>query len=217
MQKTANIAPYRLALFCLALALPAASIHAAGFIKFEGVDGESADIVPTETISFNYAKIEAQPGGQLWLIGKDGKKQRVSRDGRYRSSEGDVFVLKNGLVSEASKEKLFSAPPKNAASGLPTGKRQHKPIAITKPVDKASPAQGMPQNLKGNENPQEAGLLLPAVQKVREAANTSQKPQSAPAKTRGEGPQDLKSNSNTQKGLLLPAVQKVREAAPANK
>lgn len=29
--------------------------------------------------------------------------------------------------------------PRDAASGLPTGKRQHKPVSITKPVDKASP------------------------------------------------------------------------------
>jgi len=27
----------------------------------------------------------------------------------------------------------------DAASGLPTGKRQHKPVAITKPIDKATP------------------------------------------------------------------------------
>lgn len=29
--------------------------------------------------------------------------------------------------------------PRDAASGMPTGKRQHKPVTITKPVDKASP------------------------------------------------------------------------------
>ncbi len=29
--------------------------------------------------------------------------------------------------------------PRDAASGLPTGKRQHKPFTITKPVDKATP------------------------------------------------------------------------------
>ena len=29
--------------------------------------------------------------------------------------------------------------PRDAASGLPTGKRQHRPIRIVKPVDKASP------------------------------------------------------------------------------
>ena len=29
--------------------------------------------------------------------------------------------------------------PRDAASGLPTGRRQHKPFTITKPIDKASP------------------------------------------------------------------------------
>lgn len=29
--------------------------------------------------------------------------------------------------------------PRDAASGLPTGKRQHKPLTVTKPIDKASP------------------------------------------------------------------------------
>jgi type VI secretion system secreted protein Hcp len=29
--------------------------------------------------------------------------------------------------------------PRDAATGLPTGKRQHKPITVTKPLDKASP------------------------------------------------------------------------------
>ncbi len=29
--------------------------------------------------------------------------------------------------------------PRDAASGLPTGKRQHKPVSITKPIDKSTP------------------------------------------------------------------------------
>ena len=29
--------------------------------------------------------------------------------------------------------------PRDAATGLPTGRRQHKPLTVTKPVDKASP------------------------------------------------------------------------------
>ncbi|MBI9018611.1 MAG: type VI secretion system tube protein Hcp [Phycisphaerae bacterium] len=39
--------------------------------------------------------------------------------------------------------------PRDAASGLPTGKRQHKPVTITKRIDKASPllAQGLINNL----------------------------------------------------------------------
>ncbi len=40
--------------------------------------------------------------------------------------------------------------PRDAASGLPTGKRQHKPITITKPIDKATPL--LYNSLVTNEN-----------------------------------------------------------------
>lgn len=40
--------------------------------------------------------------------------------------------------------------PRDAASGLPTGKRQHKPLTIVKPVDKATPL--LMNLLTNNEN-----------------------------------------------------------------
>ena len=40
--------------------------------------------------------------------------------------------------------------PRDAASGLPTGKRQHKPITVTKPVDRATPI--LASILANNEN-----------------------------------------------------------------
>jgi type VI protein secretion system component Hcp len=61
-----------------------------------------------------------------------------------------------------------------AASGLPTGKRQHKPMVITKewgtaaPANTAGPAAG--GKLAAPGSGEQAALLLPAVQKVREAA-----------------------------------------------
>lgn len=44
--------------------------------------------------------------------------------------EGDIFVIgySHTIIS-----------PRDAASGLPTGKRQHKPLTITKEVDKSTP------------------------------------------------------------------------------
>lgn len=44
--------------------------------------------------------------------------------------EGQIEVL-------ATTHSVIS--PRDAASGLPTGKRQHKPITITKPIDKSTP------------------------------------------------------------------------------
>jgi hypothetical protein len=57
----------------------------------------------------------------------------------------------------------------DVASGLPTGKRQHKPVTISKSMDKSSPklAEGRVA-APGAAEP--AALLLPAVQRVREAA-----------------------------------------------
>jgi len=40
--------------------------------------------------------------------------------------------------------------PRDAASGLPTGKRQHKPIVVTKPIDRATPL--LMSVLTNNEN-----------------------------------------------------------------
>jgi type VI secretion system secreted protein Hcp len=40
--------------------------------------------------------------------------------------------------------------PRDPASGLPTGKRQHKPVTITKPVDKSTPL--LMNSLVNNEN-----------------------------------------------------------------
>ena len=47
-----------------------------------------------------------------------------------KGHEGEIKVL-------AFSHEIIS--PRDAASGLPTGKRQHKPFTVTKPVDKSSP------------------------------------------------------------------------------
>jgi hypothetical protein len=41
----------------------------------------------------------------------------------------------------ASSSSHTTVQPRDAASGMPTGKRQHNPISVTKEVDKASPKQ----------------------------------------------------------------------------
>ena len=65
----------------------------------------------------------------------------------YLSLKGESHGHINGSVTQAGREDLIEViavnhevlTPRDAASGLPTGKRQHKPITITKDVDKSSP------------------------------------------------------------------------------
>lgn len=54
--------------------------------------------------------------------------------------------------------------PRDAASGLPTGKRQHKPLVITKEVDKSSPL--LYSAMVNNENITELKLMFWAPKKT---------------------------------------------------
>ena len=57
---------------------------------------------------------------------------------------GDISVVKE----------LDKSSPRDAASGLPTGKRQHKPLSLTKAIDKSSPMSSVMDhscNAKDNE------------------------------------------------------------------
>ncbi|MCI0497505.1 MAG: type VI secretion system tube protein Hcp [Thermoplasmata archaeon] len=109
------------------------------------IGSQGEDGVPTEIVSFNYRKIiwtyvelgiEYEENGvfvepeikalnaYLWIKGIDGEA----------TDEGhkdwiDVLSLEWGIATQ----------PRDAASGLPTGKRQHKSMTITKELDKSSP------------------------------------------------------------------------------
>src|SRR3954467_12202062 len=65
-----------------------------------------------------YLKLKGQKQGEI--------KGGVTQKGR----EGKIMVI-------AVSHEVIS--PRDAASGLPTGKRMHKPIVITKELDKSSP------------------------------------------------------------------------------
>ncbi len=76
----------------------------------------------------------------------------------YLNLTGETQGKINGSVTRAGREDSIKviavnhevASPRDAASGLPTGKRQHKPFVITKEVDKSSPL--LYQLLTNNEN-----------------------------------------------------------------
>ena len=66
----------------------------------------------------------------------------------YLSLTGETQGVIVGSVTQAGREGTIMTiatsheviSPRDAASGLPTGKRQHAPFVITKEVDQASPA-----------------------------------------------------------------------------
>jgi type VI secretion system secreted protein Hcp len=76
-----------------------------------------------------YLKLKGQKQGMI--------KGSVTQKGR----EGKIMVI-------AVSHEIVS--PRDAASGLPTGKRQHKPFVITKELDKSSPL--LYNALVNNEN-----------------------------------------------------------------
>lgn len=87
---------------------------------------------------------------------------------RGASATGGVRVATGDVDGDGRAERAAVTAPRDAASGLPTGKRQHKPVTVTKEVDKATPR--LAETVSAGEDETEAALLLPAVQKVREAA-----------------------------------------------
>lgn len=76
-----------------------------------------------------YLYVEGDTQGQI-----AGSSTRAGREGLI-----EVYGFSHEVVS-----------PRDAASGLPTGKRQHKPLTVTKEIDKASPL--LMNVLVNNEN-----------------------------------------------------------------
>ena len=76
----------------------------------------------------------------------------------YLTLTGETNGKVEGSCTQSGREGLMEIygfsheviAPRDAASGLPTGKRQHKPISVTKPIDKATPT--LLTLLTNNEN-----------------------------------------------------------------
>ena len=66
-----------------------------------------------------------------YLTLKGQKQGDIKGSTTQKGREGTIMVI-------AQSHEIVS--PRDAASGLPTGKRQHKPMVITKEVDKSSPS-----------------------------------------------------------------------------
>lgn len=79
----------------------AAQVPAAGYIKFDGIEGESTDDGHKDWI--NILSIDmgtAKPGRTLTGVAKSGKRVRLTRDGRYRLENGDRIIVINGKVNK---------------------------------------------------------------------------------------------------------------------
>jgi type VI secretion system secreted protein Hcp len=84
-----------------------------------------------------YLKLKGQKSGDI-----KGSVTQKGREGRIA-----VIAVSHSIVS-----------PRDAASGLPTGKRMHKPFVITKRIDRSTPTlNGM---LVSNENLSEASFSV---------------------------------------------------------
>lgn len=87
----------------------------------EGTDGNGK--VDARTDGLLIVRNSAASGGE-----KGGTEDINIGVGELRESRGGVSVAAGDVTGDG----------RSAASGLPTGKRQHKPMVVTKPLDKGS-------------------------------------------------------------------------------
>ncbi|HET7709867.1 MAG TPA: hypothetical protein VFK50_10105 [Sphingomicrobium sp.] len=112
------------------------------FLKLGGVDGETKgkrdhkDEIEILSYSFGASQADALTDGLMILRNSDDPA------GTAKVSKVDSFAIKQkvvegeGGVSVAAGD--LTGDGSAAASGLPTGKRQHKPMVLTRPLDKGS-------------------------------------------------------------------------------
>ena len=136
----------------LALALTAAPAAAAGYLKLGDIKGEVASEGQIEILSWSWGI--SQASGKVSKIDSISIKQGTAKakgnvEYGWKVEEGESapprpggtedIAIGVGELQGGDVEAEVTTLPAAAASGTPTGKRQHKPITITKPVDKATP------------------------------------------------------------------------------
>ncbi|UTA48953.1 type VI secretion system tube protein Hcp [Simiduia sp. 21SJ11W-1] len=99
---------------------------AAAYIKFDGIDGEAKAVAEAnqgfDRLAATRPTLNAAPGQESRL-----------GNGYFLREDGQLLEVKQGRA------RWIGSPSRDAASGLATGKRQHKPVSIAKPIDKATP------------------------------------------------------------------------------
>lgn len=114
-----------LAIIVVLFAMKSFGASADYLLEIKGVDGECKGklIKLTENPDGSFTATNI-PSGKYEII----YKAKTGKTGSAKRGEAPVTVTYEAIVS-----------PRDAASGLPTGKRQHKPFVITKELDMSSP------------------------------------------------------------------------------
>ena len=121
-------------------------------LKFEGVPGESKVADGAGGGAMPHVKGDARHKGWIELESAQLGAETTAAPGGVNVAMGDV----NGVKS-----------PRDAASGLATGKRTHQPVRVSSEREASAPSVS---EIIATRDQQTAALLLPAVQKIREAA-----------------------------------------------
>ncbi len=135
-------------------------------LKFEGVPGESKVADGAGGGAMPHVKGDARHKGWIELESVQLGAETTAAAGGVNVATGDV----NGVKS-----------PRDAASGLATGKRTHQPVRVSSEREASAPSVSEISVTRESSAPsvseiiatrdqQTAALLLPAVQKIREAA-----------------------------------------------
>jgi type VI secretion system secreted protein Hcp len=124
----------------------------------------AGDCKKAETpLSWNTIGPAGSPGtpGAQGIAGRDGLTGPQGPAGASASAASDPNAVAGTMVATGQKQGALGSitltgisheivSPRDPASGLPTGKRQHKPFTITKEIDKATPL--LMRALVENEN-----------------------------------------------------------------
>jgi len=87
---------------------------------------------------FKYRKLKPDDPPCLFLLDEN-TGQPTGDPMNTPCTLGNSTVSPGGNVNPADRAKYGKAAPRDAASGMASGKRQHKPLTVTKSIDKASP------------------------------------------------------------------------------
>ena len=79
-----------------------ANYHAASYMKFDGIDGESKDSNHEKWIDVLSIKSSS---GKLVVIKRNGKKQWLKKTGTYRFDDGRIFIVKKGKIVKQKRGK----------------------------------------------------------------------------------------------------------------